>query len=213
MADDCDILIDISEDSPINIDITEDNPINIELTGSADPMNFRELLDVPNSYSGQAGKIVQVKSTEDGLQFTDLPTSAIWGNITGTISNQTDLQDALDAKANLSGATFTGIITATNLSGTNTGDQTFITLGDTPVSYTSKEDYVVKVNSSATGLEFSQDLEFGLIEFQPRTAPATVTSTYNVMYLTSIGTTPNQEIALKIKNELGEEIILSTLLI
>jgi len=31
-----------------------------------------------------------------------------WGSITGTLSNQTDLNDALDAKADLSGAEFTG---------------------------------------------------------------------------------------------------------
>lgn len=53
--------------------------------------------------------------------------SAAWGGITGTLSSQTDLQTALNAKANLSGATFVGAISATNLSGTNTGDQTTIT--------------------------------------------------------------------------------------
>lgn len=33
------------------------------------------------------------------------------------------LQNKLDDKANLSGATFSGLISAVNLSGTNTGDQ------------------------------------------------------------------------------------------
>jgi hypothetical protein len=33
---------------------------------------------------------------------------AVWGGITGTLSSQTDLQNALNLKANLSGATFTG---------------------------------------------------------------------------------------------------------
>lgn len=47
-----------------------------------------------------------------------------WGSITGTLSNQTDLQNALNAKANVAGQIFTGAISATNLSGTNTGDQT-----------------------------------------------------------------------------------------
>jgi len=38
--------------------------------------------------------------------------SILWGNITGTLSNQTDLQTALNAKANLAGgAAFTGVIT------------------------------------------------------------------------------------------------------
>lgn len=56
--------------------------------------------------------------------------SAVWGGIAGTLSNQTDLQNALNAKANLSGATFSGSISATNLSGTNTGDQTITLSGD-----------------------------------------------------------------------------------
>lgn len=51
-----------------------------------------------------------------------------WGSITGTLSSQSDLNSALAAKASLGGATFTGAISATNLSGSNTGDQT-ITLG------------------------------------------------------------------------------------
>jgi len=55
---------------------------------------------------------------------------ASWGGITGTLSAQTDLQNALNAKANLSGAAFTGAITATNLSGTNTGDQTITLTGE-----------------------------------------------------------------------------------
>jgi hypothetical protein len=38
------------------------------------------------------------------------PMSVIWGNITGTLSNQTDLQTTLNAKASLAGATFTGAV-------------------------------------------------------------------------------------------------------
>lgn len=62
--------------------------------------------------------------------------NAIWGSITGTLSNQTDLQNALNAKANISGQVFTGAISATNLSGTNTGDQTLSGLGGVPDSRT-----------------------------------------------------------------------------
>jgi len=40
---------------------------------------------------------------------------ASWGSITGTLSSQTDLQNALDAKASLSGATFTGRITTPSI--------------------------------------------------------------------------------------------------
>lgn len=47
--------------------------------------------------------------------------SSVWGGITGTLSNQTDLQAALDAKANLASPTFTGTPAApTAVAGTNT---------------------------------------------------------------------------------------------
>jgi len=40
-----------------------------------------------------------------------------WGGITGTLSSQTDLQNALDAKSDLSGATFTGKVNFTPVAG------------------------------------------------------------------------------------------------
>lgn len=54
----------------------------------------------------------------------DIYNIADWWNIQWNISAQTDLQNALDAKANLSWATFTWNITATNLSWVNTWDET-----------------------------------------------------------------------------------------
>ncbi len=42
---------------------------------------------------------------------------AVWGGITGTLSSQTDLQSALNAKANLAGATFTGKVNMTPVAG------------------------------------------------------------------------------------------------
>lgn len=60
---------------------------------------FTDLTDVPSSYTGAGGYYVQVKLAEDGLQFTaGTGTSVAWGSITGTLSAQTDLQTALDAK-------------------------------------------------------------------------------------------------------------------
>lgn len=48
-------------------------------------------------------------------------TSSLWGSITGTLSTQTDLQNALDLKANLASPTFTGVPTVPTASvGTNT---------------------------------------------------------------------------------------------
>ncbi len=45
-------------------------------------------------------------------------TKAVWGYITGTLSDQTDLQSALDAKAPTASPTFTGTVTAPNITAT-----------------------------------------------------------------------------------------------
>lgn len=48
---------------------------------------------------GTANQILEkIDGTDYNTQWTDPPTSAVWGNITGTLSSQTDLQTALDAK-------------------------------------------------------------------------------------------------------------------
>lgn len=43
--------------------------------------------------------------------------TAQWGRAFGTLSNQTDLQNALNAKANLTGATYTGLIKTSSSAG------------------------------------------------------------------------------------------------
>ena len=51
--------------------------------------------------------------------------SSVWGGITGTLSNQTDLQTALNAKANLTGAAFTGPVSAPSVTAGTTSDDGF----------------------------------------------------------------------------------------
>lgn len=49
---------------------------------------------------GTNGYILSADSTQTtGLKWISAPTSAVWGSITGTLSSQTDLQTALNAKA------------------------------------------------------------------------------------------------------------------
>lgn len=56
---------------------------------------FTDLTDTPADYSGQAGKLVKVNPTADGLIFGDPSGSSVsWGDITGTIGDQTDLTPA-----------------------------------------------------------------------------------------------------------------------
>jgi hypothetical protein len=60
--------------------------------------------------------------------------SIAWGTITGTLSNQTDLQNALDSKEPLKGSddnyvTDAQLVVISNTSGTNSGNETTSTIG------------------------------------------------------------------------------------
>lgn len=55
-----------------------------------------------------SSKMLTIDAAGD-VSYTDIPTAA-WGSITGTLSSQTDLQNALNAKLSLSGGTMTGAI-------------------------------------------------------------------------------------------------------
>ena len=97
-----------------NITLTQTgNTLTVASTGGG-AGDFIDLVDVPSTYTGQASKFVKVKATEDGLEFVAGSGSAVaWGDITGTLSNQTDLQTALDGKvdenAAITGATKTKV--------------------------------------------------------------------------------------------------------
>jgi hypothetical protein len=61
---------------------------------------FLGLTDTPGAYTGHGEKFVKVKATADGLEFVAGAGLAVaWGDITGTLSDQTDLQTALNLKA------------------------------------------------------------------------------------------------------------------
>ena len=102
--------------------------------------------------------------------------STAWGSITGTLSAQTDLQVALDGKATLSGDnTFLGNITASNLSGTNTGDQDlspYALAADTREMLTADRTYYV---NAATGSDANDGLSVGSAF---ATIPAAVAAAY-----------------------------------
>lgn len=51
---------------------------------------------------GTTGQVLTKQSSTDGDADWETPTGGQWGQITGTLSNQTDLQTALSAKANAS---------------------------------------------------------------------------------------------------------------
>jgi len=83
----------------ITIDNTDPNNPVITSTASGGASTFIDLTDSPSSY--EAGKLVKVNATGDGLIFGDPSgTSVSWGDVAGTLSDQTDLQNALDSKEN-----------------------------------------------------------------------------------------------------------------
>ena len=55
----------------------------------------------PNGYTSNIGTVTSVNNTlpdASGNVSLTIPDTATWGNITGTLSNQTDLQNALNEK-------------------------------------------------------------------------------------------------------------------
>lgn len=76
---------------------------------------FTGLLDVPNSYTDSENKFVKVKSDASGLEFSESSSTTSWGAVTGTLSNQTDLNSALAGKSATS-HTHTDLHTHTNKS-------------------------------------------------------------------------------------------------
>lgn len=102
----------------------------------------------------------------------DFPTGGIWGSITGTLSDQTDLQSALDAKQNAITLTTTGTSGAATLTGatlnipqytggsggttadstlTATAGQTAFTFVSVPSNY---NDYIIFINGMAINQTF-----------------------------------------------------------
>ena len=95
-----------------------------------------------------------VKTDSGWLRIANQDIAAVWGNISGTLSNQTDLQNALNSKANLAGADFTGAISVSKgasgsqaLFGKNIQDDVWITIGSADAS---DESGIVYWDESAT---------------------------------------------------------------
>lgn len=103
-------------------------------------------------------KMLTIDAAGD-VSYTDIPTAA-WGSITGTLSSQTDLQNALNAKLSLSGGTVTGQLT--NALGTITAS-TPLTLTQTwnnaAVTFTGALVNVTDTASNASSL--LMDLQVG----------------------------------------------------
>jgi len=91
---------------------------------------FTDLTDAPNTYAGSEQRFVKVNAEGTGLEFVAGSGAAVaWGDLTGAIADQADLQAALDAKAAALTAdqnyvTDAQLVVIGNTSGTNTGNVT-----------------------------------------------------------------------------------------
>ena len=126
---------DLVEELKGKISFNDLKDLPLSFKQAARDYDFLELKDVPKSYSGKRGNILVVDDDERGLKFTTPQAieDVNWGKISGTLSDQTDLQDALNLKAN-----------KTEIPTKNSqleNDSEFITLGDVPASDMLKATY------------------------------------------------------------------------
>lgn len=153
---------------------------DLQNTSSVD--RFTELLDVPNSYVGEALKLVRVNAAETGLEFftqtlvtafiqlSDVPNTytgagGFYVRVKGTEDGLEffDLASTLvtafiqlsDVPNSYTGSGLQAVRVNVGETGLEFFTQLFTLLGDVPNSYSGAADKLVKVNSAATGLEFS----------------------------------------------------------
>jgi len=98
---------DLVEELKGKISFNDLKDLPLSFKQAARDYDFLELKDVPKSYSGKRGNILVVDDDERGLKFTTPQAieDVNWGKISGTLSDQTDLQNALDLKWSLDGNT------------------------------------------------------------------------------------------------------------
>ena len=105
-----------------------------------------------------------------------------------------------------------GVVTFADAGGGG-GTSTFLGLTDTPSSYSGASNQLVGVNAAENALGFVDEIEISEFVLSAVTAPTTPAADSMAMYVTASGTTPNREVSYKMKNELGQEIIISSILV
>ena len=103
------------------------------------------------STDGTANQIIATDGSGT-LSFVDLPNDATWGNISGTLSTQTDLQTALDAKEDVSNkSTSTTLGTSNTLYPTQNAVKTYIDTEISTIDLSAKEDVINKSTDVTMG--------------------------------------------------------------
>ena len=103
------------------------------------------------STDGTANQIIATDGSGT-LSFVDLPNDATWGNISGTLSTQTDLQTALDAKEDVSNkSTSTTLGTSNTLYPTQNAVKTYVDTEISTIDLSAKEDVINKSTDVTMG--------------------------------------------------------------
>lgn len=181
-----------------------------------------------------ANNLIQIKRTSVSGRAANSTTLTNPGelalNMTDGIMYSTNGSTVFEVGANLTSSKVTGTLTVNAVNangsvGTNNqvlksngtvaywSNNNFNALSDVPTSYTGFANAFVVVNPNANGLTFATDFNINAFNFTAVTAPATPAGSSVTVYLTASGVSPNMEVAWKIKNELGEEVILSSILV
>jgi hypothetical protein len=119
-------------DPPIAVSygVADITGLTSELAGKVD--NNQVLTNVPSGavfIDTTYSNLSEFANDTNFITLADIPASAsAWGDLTGTLSNQTDLQNALDAKSDTD-TTYTNLSEFVN-------DTNFIVLGDVPAAAT-----------------------------------------------------------------------------
>lgn len=118
--------------------------------------NFTELEDTPSSYTGQGGKAVFVKQTEDGLELQDVAEPAV------TINDLTDVDTTGKSAGRILEFDGSGNMIVGDKS--STASTSFTSLTDTPSDYVGQAGNVATVNQTEDGIIFSTVEGGGLVD-------------------------------------------------
>lgn len=120
-----------------------------------------DIMDWDGLYSGKQNTLVSgtnIKTVNGnnllGTGDVSISGSAAWGSVTGTLSNQTDLQNALNLKAPLASPTFTGTVSGVTASHVGLGNVNNTSDANKPVSTAQQTalDLKLATNGSAANL-------------------------------------------------------------
>lgn len=184
---------------------------NLTATGTGD---FTGAVTGPiNAYNATTWNASAKFATEDAVRdkIESLGGGGTWGSITGTLSSQTDLQSALDAKLNVASPAYTGVLStgtlgysAANAFGTfqkSTNNYTQFVIQNSSNGATASTGFVVN-NDQSTDATFYGEFGINSSGF----TGANVLNQPNYTYLTStssdlaIGTTTNHNIHFVLNN-------------